>query len=1547
MAATTIESLQLEIEATSSEAAKSIDALSHTLTTLKSATKGLGLGGVTRQLKDLNTALDTVDNGNADKLNKLADGIKKLSACGGFKLSSSVAKQITSIGAAVGTLNNTDFSAIDSLGTALSSLSTVGKSNLGSFVTPLEKLPKALTALGSVDWSSAGSGISQVVSSLTPLTQMGKSNLAPFITQLSKIPKLMSNLKTVDMSALSTQVQQLANAFAPLATQMQAISAGFASFPNRIQRLIQTTNNLSRSNGRASMSYINLWAKCRMAYNAVLAGGRLVANWIHESNSYIENLNLFTVSLGEYAGEAKKYAEQVGEIMGIDPGEFMRNQGVFMTITEGFGVASDRAYIMSKNLTQLGYDLSSFFNISFTDAMQKLTSGISGELEPLRRLGYDLSEARLKAVALFLGIDKSFNSMTQAEKAQLRYYTIMKQVTVAQGDMARTLNAPANQIRILKSQIVQCARALGNIFIPVLNKVLPYCIALAKVIRLIANSIANLFGAKLPEMPDMGTAGSAVGGLADNANDAADGLGNAAKKAKEVKNALLGIDELNIISPLEDATGGGVGDLAGGAGLDFELPEYDFLNGAVASKVEEIVQKMKEWLGLTDEINSWGDFFHTKLGKILTTIGAIGMGLMAWKLSKGLMAGLEHLAKLKALGLDKAMTLSIGIALAITGVTLETIGIIDAIKNELDSLNFAQILGGGAFITANGAFIGKAIAGWITSAFSGSTVATALSTAATNLGLGTATAAGSALGAAAGGIIAGIPAFITGIYDSIVHGIDWLSAALTGVGATAAGASIGAIIGACGGPIGAGIGALIGLAVGLVTDGIILVVQKWDAITAFLKNFFTVTVPGIWNKFTSWLSSIPSSIAKFFDEAPGKISKWFDNLWQPIKDYDWYGLGHDIGEWLGNAWKKAVDFVTVQIPNYFSNLWSEIKRVCYDFFCVTLPQFFTETIPEAFNRVVEWFKKLPEELKKAWDTGKKWFIDIGKAIVDGIIEGFECIWQGIKDFCNGIVDGFKDALGIHSPSKVFAELGGFLADGLLNGLKKPFETIKKWVKTHIIDPIKKVIDKNPIGEFAINIKNTASEWWNKAKGWWAEVSRKGISINATVGLVRDKWTNVWSWVKNFGMSVINQGVDLVKSGWTKFKSVWDWVKGFGVSVYEQGVSLVKSGWASVKNVYTWVKNFGMSVIEQRISLVKSGWTRFRTVYEWVKNFGMSVIDQGINLVKGNWKWLGNVYSWVKNQGMATIEQAISLFRSGWSYVSSFVRNYMGSSISKAIGLAKDWYGSVADWIKNWWGGNVSKSISLAKGWYGSVSDWVRNQIGSAVTVTVNLYSKWKNRIKDFFGLSSGGIITSNGFQLFSQGGFLKNGMSQFWNSIPKYANGTANAGIHGSMFVAGENGAEMVGHINGQTEVLNQSQIKLAMRSAVISGMAQFTGYWRMINNQIATCTNAIIRSVLVGSDLIAAQVNNNVTYDPTNSLAQSVYEDSQKAYEHSYSNTGVATSIRDFYFECVEPTLKEIAADTKRQADKEEQTIVQVGNRTVTDAVVTQQKANGFVFAK
>ena len=483
-------------------------------------------------------------------------------------------------------------------------------------------------------------------------------------------------MPNVDVDSLTLQITaDIKGANKGLSTLMDTLrelekvtenGCGLGNVTKHLKVFNDVSLKIPSANNRTSKSFGDLAKKLVTVGYSFKQVRKAVSSFINESVDYMESVNLFTASLRQYAEGAQEYAEKVSEVMGIDPATWMKNQGVFMTLATGFGVVSDRAYTMSQQLTQLGYDLSSFFNISETEAMQKLQSGISGELEPLRRLGYDLSQAKLEATALSLGIDKAVSSMTQAEKAELRYYAIMTQVTTAQGDMARTLEAPANQLRIFKAQLTQAARALGNIFIPILNAVLPYAIAAAKVIRILANSIADLFGFTLPEIDYSG-----LGEFATSSEDAADGLDDAESSAKKLKKTLLGIDELNVMS--DTSSGIGSDSDIGGGSFDFELPTYDFLSEATESRVNTIVQEMKEWLGLTEDINSWSDLFNTRLGGILTTVGLIGAGLVAWKISKPLITGLDTVSLfLKAAsgntGAGSAVTLLFG-EKAIAGIS--------------------------------------------------------------------------------------------------------------------------------------------------------------------------------------------------------------------------------------------------------------------------------------------------------------------------------------------------------------------------------------------------------------------------------------------------------------------------------------------------------------------------------------------------------------------------------------------------------------------------------------------------------------------------------------------------------------------------------------------------------------------------------------------------------------------------------------------------------------------------------------------------------------
>ena len=877
----------------------------------------------------------------------------KTSISGSTTALSKVAAGISQIKNAVNNMNTGDFAnKINRISSSLSNLKdqTDSLKISASIGNQLAAINQAITNLP----DTPGEKLRNLASGLQPLSELGRSNMTSFINQLKKLPEVIQELEKADIDKFTQQMKDLASAMKPFADEMNKVSSGFSAFPSRIQRLITSTEQYNGTVRRAATS-TNAWnsALKAISFAAIYrAAAKLLGIAIAKSSQYTEDLNLFTVSMGKYAEEAYNYAQKVSDVMGIDPAEWMRNQGVFNTIITGFGVAGDKAAFMSKNLTQLGYDLASFYNIDFESAMQKVQSGISGELEPLRRLGYDLSVARLEQERLNLGIDKSVSSMTQAEKSQLRYYAMMTQVTQVQGDMARTLENPANMLRVLRAELEQAARAVGNIFIPILTKVLPIAIAVASALQEIIAAIAALFGVtvKSPKWGDaIGSASAGSGAIADN-------MDSAAGSAKELKRYLAGFDELNVL-PDQNQGGSGSGAGVGGGDLGLDLPGYDFLKNAVTTQIDEWKKKLEPLVS----------FVKDNLKEILGLIATIGIALLAWKLSNDFLNGIMALKTLGKNGLSIPLTISAGVILTATGFTIEFSGIKDAIEKKLNSFNFGEIILGGLTGTAGAGLLGKGIGQFIAKAFGESAVAKAITAGGGTISTGL-------IGAAIGGIVAGIPMFVTGVYDAIMNGLNILNGLLVPAGATMAGAGIGAIIGSLGGPIGTGIGALIGLAVGALTDLGILIYQKWDEICAFfapaaewfninvvqpISGFFSGLWDGIVKTFSpavTWFSDLWKSVSQTFEDVFynigvlvsgtwetikivwGIVSDWFDtNVIQPVASF-FSGLWDGISSWAIKSWNKistvfsgiAAWFdanVIRPIVGFFTDLWTDITVI--------------------------------------------------------------------------------------------------------------------------------------------------------------------------------------------------------------------------------------------------------------------------------------------------------------------------------------------------------------------------------------------------------------------------------------------------------------------------------------------------------------------------------------------------------------------------------------------------------------------------------------------
>ena len=1444
---TTIEQLELEVQSSATSAVAQLDALASSLGKVKSATKGgVGLTAVARQLTTLNTALNSISSTNADNLNKMAQGLQALSSCGNLKLSSSVANQISNLGAAVRSLNGTDFSSLGRLADALTPLSTIGKSNLNSFISQLQRLPQAVQGLNGVDIGGLGTQISELVSALSPLSQMGKNNLTSFVTQLGKIPALMQSLKTVNIGELASQVQQLADAFAPLATQMQAISSGFAAFPARIQKLITSTNNLSKSNDKASTSYVNLAAKIGIAIVAVKKAASVLAGFINKSNQYVEDLNLFTASMGEYASAAQEYAERVSEIVGIDPAEWLRNQGVFMTITKGFGVASDRAYTMSRNLTQLGYDISSFFNIPFEEAFQKLQSGIAGELEPLRRLGYDLSVARLQQEAYTLGIEKKVSAMTQAEKAELRYYAIMTQVTTAQGDMARTLNAPANQLRVLQAQVTQCARAIGNIFIPALNAILPYAIAVAKVIRLIANAIASLFGFALPEI-DYSGIGATVGGVADSTQDIGDGLGDATKKAKELKNALLGIDELNIISPPEDTSGsgaGGIGDIGGG-GLGFDLPTYDFLDGAISSKVDEIVQKMKEWLGLNKEIDSWADLFDTRLGKILLTVGAIGAGLAAWKIAKSVADFVKYITSFKGFGAGWAGFGALGL---------------------LSDLN--EFIGYFQDFLENGATF-QNVVGMI-SEFTGAIGDCLIILG--NLKIGGALK-----------VVQGIGEIAVAIKDISESGVNWDNAntAIRGLTNIAIG-------------IGVFTGNLKVAAWGLAIQGFTSIVTEiganWDAIKQ-----------GDW----SGVDKVTLIIGAL--EVLGGLAMALD-VFSKLKEVATIGKASEAVTTVATATETLDTTVSTKLS---PNLTSLAKNLGMGIVIVAEVAAAALLITGAIILLGEGLAQVGESWQPVINNGGTVLAAMGIGI--GILA-----IVGIVTALLGSV-GTPLIVNIALGTAILAELG--VATGLF--------LVEIWAIGKGLDEIgqawQPVLDNGETIATAIGLGTAL------LVGIGVVTAALGA---ATVATADELGNNLAPALKD-----LNGKLPTLSDNMSEFV---DFMTDFaGEVVRYTEVSAIAGLSATIDTIIGW---FTQDPVEKLADDVENIYNQTTTLNEKL-NLAVPELKTAIDLLKQYKGFLTEMETLCSSNVELSTGMFVNMKEVGQKLVTGFVDGIKSKS-SDFSNAAK----TLVDGFKNSLNINAATCKSSFISWASNLKNWFTSASFGAINRTTfgnyakDIVSGFNNGITNNYATAKSGMVSfantvKNAFtgivsyKVFYDiakdviSGF-NNGINDFYDTTRPYMRRWANDAAAAYKAALDSNSPSKRFMRIGEDTVLGYNL-----------GISNLGGTTKGVVTDWANSFTSVSPTMSFAVDTSALK------YYSSDSFAQSVSAD--VAAHSTVTATGFKEGMEEFYREYIEPTLSQMADDMRRQADKQEQTVVQIGNRVVNDAVTTQKKANGYVFAR
>ena len=1013
-------------------------------------------------ITSLSVEISAESQGAELNIDKLATAISNLRTKGNV---TKVVNSLDKLASSIATLKQASagMSGLDKINNFLNGLSNVNTTasakSINTVVNAIKKIPAAVSGLNGVDFYSMSGSITQLTNALAPLSILDASNLKALgsaFNAIGKVPDLTDKLKATDLDSFASSCQKISAALTPLASQLDKVGNAFAKLPPQLSKVVTQANRVTAANEKQRKSYLSLSNQMNgfMRNMAKLVSLKAIAEYLGNAvakfNDFYEATDLFHNAMGNLSGEADTLISKMQGLLGVDPTKAMTYMATIQSLGTSFGLASDKAYVLSKNLTQLAYDEGSYWNKNVAETFTAMSSAISGEIEPIRRLGVDLSQARLQQELLSLGFNKQVSSLSQADKAVLRYIAIMKQTANVQGNLAQTIQSPANQIKILKAQLDMLAKSVGSLLYPALKSILPPLIAAVELIREFVQWVAKLMGVKVV-FTDFTKSADSVGGIGDAMDDTAD---STKKAAKALKDYTMGFDELNIIDPTQGSSGSGSGASAGNILGDVDLSGYDMFkqyNEEFAKQIDAVKQKIKDMLPI---------------------IGAVTAALALWKIVDFLtdiataiskMTDLQKLAlSIATVVVEASLVFSFAKGYASSGNPLELLG--EVVSAAFGSFVLWRTIGadgitlgmGIAFVASLAGLtyalgIGEANLGdastWIQSALTTAFGSIAGITLLTNLGVATGTAATLSIGLAGLITFAGIT-FSLGEKLKEFPVLDTIIATLMGIFGGVAGAGVALLVGASL-PV-AGAVAAAGVGIGLVLHwagikwGTKESGEKTDAAAEadikmhYVENVFEQRIEAIkqiivtkWNAAIDFMTSLPGKVGDVINS----ISEWFGSLPEKIG----YALGFavgKVGQWVGNM----VTTVTTEVPKIVSsvvkffeelpgNIWTAILKTLdvISKWRERMVAFVVVEIPKIISSIVGEFKKLPDELRK-----------LGKFIWDGLINGLKDAWStvtnGIKSFTDGFINGFKDALGIHSPSTVFAEIGVYIDQGLANGI---------------------------------------------------------------------------------------------------------------------------------------------------------------------------------------------------------------------------------------------------------------------------------------------------------------------------------------------------------------------------------------------------------------------------------------------------------------------------------------------------------------------------------
>jgi hypothetical protein len=692
MADNTIDTLDIKISSSTEKAVRALTNLSNKLTEVNSALRGVNTNGLRSCVRELGK-LKELDVG---KMTSIADGIGKFS--NSIKTMGGVDYKGSGLNAVINSINRlsqVDVSGFDSgkLGEIIRQLSNLTEipdvsSGVNRFVNSMARLANSGEYIANVsaELPGLGSNLKSIAESFTSVGDISEpvNRLVQSIAQLAssgnKIGQTSSQLGALAKEVLSffdvmktapkisddtirmtEALAKLANAGGKVNSATNSISSAFSKLSSATSNLgnivsktssiigtgvkgiigwFQRLGNSSSGIKTASFNLGNL-LKTAIGFKAIRGLANLGKSAIGFGSAITEIENVVDVSFGSMADEAYKFASTAKEQFGLSELAAKQYSGTMMAMMKSSGVAQDAASKMSISLAGLAGDIASFYNIDTDTAFQKIRAGISGEIEPLRQLGINLSVANMEAYALSRGITTSYNAMSQAEKVALRYNYLMSVTGDVQGDFARTSGTWANQVRLLTLNFQSLSAVIGQGLIAGILPAIQVLNALMAKLMQAANAFRNfmyvLMGKKLKgSQSGVSDIVSNLGGIETAGDDASSGLDDATSSAKKLKKALsvLPFDQLNQLADNSDnsgtaskSLGSGLGDLADSfAGIQDSMDEVLTVDETPINKWAAKIRKAflaKDWKGVGTTI---ADMLNLGMKKVYNVISWNNVG---------------------------------------------------------------------------------------------------------------------------------------------------------------------------------------------------------------------------------------------------------------------------------------------------------------------------------------------------------------------------------------------------------------------------------------------------------------------------------------------------------------------------------------------------------------------------------------------------------------------------------------------------------------------------------------------------------------------------------------------------------------------------------------------------------------------------------------------------------------------------------------------------------------------------------------------------------